>query len=60
MTVAKEFGFTEENAPYFTAFATTEDKLIWQMDNENRPMFLFEEKGVPCGYYSLLIKESCY
>ena len=25
-TVAKEFGFTVENAPGFTAFATTEDR----------------------------------
>ena len=30
-TVADEFGFTEENAPRFTAFATTEDRLLWQM-----------------------------
>ncbi len=30
-TVADEFGFTEENAPRFTAFATTEDRLMWQM-----------------------------
>ena len=29
-TVADEFGFTEENAPRFTAFATTEDRLLWQ------------------------------
>ena len=31
ITVADEFGFTPENAPRFTAFATTEDRLIWQM-----------------------------
>ncbi len=59
LTVAKEFGFTEENAPRFTAFATTEDKLLWQMDNENRLMFLYEEKGIPCGYYALLIQDGC-
>ncbi|MBE5860624.1 MAG: hypothetical protein E7301_10960 [Butyrivibrio sp.] len=35
ITVADEFGFTPANAPRFTAFATTEDRLIWQMDNEN-------------------------
>ena len=26
-TVAEEFGFTPENAPRFTAFATTDDRL---------------------------------
>lgn len=31
MTVAEEFGFTVENAPRFTAFATTEDRLFWQI-----------------------------
>ena len=59
MTVAEEFGFTVENAPMFTAFATTEDRLFWQMDNENRLMFLYEENGIPCGYYSLLMQENC-
>ena len=34
LTVADDFGFTEENAPRFTAFATTEERLIWQMENE--------------------------
>ena len=28
-TVADEFGFTAENAPKFTAFATTEERLKW-------------------------------
>lgn len=27
LTVADEFGFTIENAPRFTAFATTEERL---------------------------------
>ena len=31
MTVADEFGFTPENAPRFTAFATTRERLEWQM-----------------------------
>ena len=56
MTVAEELGFTAEIAPRFTAFATTEDRLFWQMDNESRLMFLYEERGIPCGYYSLLLK----
>ncbi|WP_408069326.1 GNAT family N-acetyltransferase [Butyrivibrio sp. JL13D10] len=58
ITVADEFGFTPENAPRFTAFATTEDRLIWQMDNENRLMYIYEQEGVPCGYYSLLMQEN--
>ena len=34
LTVADEFGFTEENAPRFTAFATNEERLLWQMDGD--------------------------
>jgi ribosomal protein S18 acetylase RimI-like enzyme len=52
-TVADEFGFTEENAPRFTAFATTEERLVWQLDGEHRLMYLEEENGAICGYYSL-------
>ena len=52
-TVADEFGFTVENAPRFTAFATTEERLAWQMDSEHRLMYLDEEGGTVCGYYSL-------
>ena len=51
-----EYGFTEENAPRFTAFATTQDRLYWHMDGEHRPMYVFEEDGVLCGYYSLLLQ----
>jgi len=58
MTVADEFGFTEENAPRFTAYATTTERLFWQIDNEHRPMYVFEENGELCGYYSLLIMEN--
>ena len=29
-TVAEEFGITEENAPRFTAFAVTAERLRWQ------------------------------
>ena len=54
-TVADEFGFTEVNAPRFTAFATTEGRLIWQMDTEHRLMYLDEEDGRICGYYSLVL-----
>ena len=58
MTVADEFGFTEESAPSFTAFAISEERLYWHMDEEHRPMIVAEEDGVLCGYYSLLIQEN--
>ena len=34
LTVADEYGFTEENAPRFTAFATTQDRLYWHMQKK--------------------------
>ena len=55
-TVAEEFGFTIDNAPRFTAFATTEERLYWQMDNEPRLMFVYEQNGVICGYYVSLLQ----
>ena len=58
MTVANEYGITEENAPRFTAYATTNERLFWQMETEHRPMYVFEEDGELCGYYSLLIMEN--
>jgi len=57
-TVADELGFTEENAPGFTAFATNEERLLWHMNGEHRPMYVFEKAGVLCGYYSLQIQEN--
>ncbi len=57
-TVADEYGFTEENAPRFTAFATTDERLYWHMDGEHRPMYVFEADGVLCGYYSLLLQDN--
>jgi ribosomal protein S18 acetylase RimI-like enzyme len=56
-TVADEFGFTRENAPRFTAFATTEERLTWHMDGEHRLMYLYDEEGMICGYYSLLLRD---
>ena len=53
-TVADEFGFTEENAPRFTAFATTYELLIWQYEHEKRPMFAYRADNKIIGYYSLL------
>ena len=54
-TVSNEFGFTEENAPRFTAFATTEDRLRWHLNGEHRPMYAFYKDGEIVGYYSLLL-----
>ena len=53
MTVADEFGFTIENAPRFTAFATTEERLIYQREQEQRQMFAYYENDKMLGYYSL-------
>ncbi len=58
LTVADEFGFTEENAPRFTAFATSEQRLLWQLKNENRPMYAFVADGKIIGYYSLALQEN--
>ena len=54
-TVADQFGITEENAPRYVAFATDERRLFWHMEYEHRLMFVDEEDGVICGYYSLLL-----
>ena len=42
-TVAKELGFTEENAPRFTAFATTKERLDGQLNEEHLPIYLITE-----------------
>ena len=57
-TVADEFGFTKENAPRFTAFAISEEWLLWQLEGEHRLMFADEENGVIRGYYSLQLLDS--
>lgn len=54
MTVADEFRFTIENAPRFTAFATTEERLVYQLEQEPRLMFAYYSDGRMVGYYSLL------
>jgi hypothetical protein len=43
MTVADDFGFTAENAPRFTAFAVSEERLRWHLLEEHRPMYAFYE-----------------
>ena len=57
-TAADEFGITQENAPRFTAFSVTEEKLLYQLEAERRPMFVCELNGTPCGYYSLRLLEN--
>lgn len=57
-TVADEFGFTIENAPRFTAFATTEERLNWHLYGEHRPMYAFYDQGNIVGYYSLLLQDN--
>ena len=59
-TVADEFGFTEENAPAFTAFATTVEKVEQWMTEQRRPMYgCFENKRL-VGYYNLLSTDDGY
>ena len=57
-TVADEFGLTVDNAPRFTAFATTEERLNWHLNVEHRPMYAFYNNGEIVGYYSLLLQEN--
>jgi len=57
-TVAKQFGFTEENAPRFTAFATDKQRLVWHMEGEKRPMYIYLDGGKIVGYYSLFLQEN--
>ena len=40
-----------------TAFSVSEEKLIRQMEEEHRRMYLDEEDGVICGFYSLQLME---
>lgn len=58
LTVANEFGFTAENAPRFTAFATTEDRLKWHLLGEQRNMYVFCNNNTIVGYYSLLLQDN--
>lgn len=57
-TVANKFGFTEENASRFTAFATTKERLDWQLNGEHRQMYGYYEGGKIVGYYSLLLQDN--
>ena len=54
-TVADEFGFTEANAPRFTAFATDEGRLWYHFCKEKRPMFVYMIADKIVGYYSIAL-----
>lgn len=58
LTVANDLGLTPENAPRFTAFATTPEKLEVQLKVERRPMYAYvSPEGTIIGYYSLALLE---
>ena len=57
-TVANEFGFTPTNAPGFTAFSMTEEKLKNQLLEEHRLMFAFYEQENILGFYSLALQDN--
>lgn len=57
-TVADTFRFTPENAPRFTAFAVTEDRLHYQLEHEHRPMYACFDGETVVGCYSLLLLEN--
>ena len=55
ITVADEFGFNEDNAPRFAAFAINADRLYYQLEIERRSMIAYcLDSGKIIGYYSLL------
>lgn len=54
LTVANEFGITEENGSRFTAFSTSLERLNWHLNGEHRPMYVYCADGKIIGYYSLL------
>ena len=56
-TVADEFGFTAENAPRFTAFATDAGRLYYQFTEEKRPMYVYLVGRKIVGYYSLALQD---
>ena len=57
LTVAAQFGITEENAPRFTAFATNEQRIRWHLYEERRPMYGYFVGEKLIGCYSLKAQE---
>ena len=59
MTVADMLGFTAENAPRFTAFAISDDRLYDRFDHGQGEMIAYcLDNGKIIGYYSLLWQEN--
>lgn len=59
MTVADEFGFSADNAPRFTAFATTVERLVYQLKEERRQMYAYHDETYKIiGYYSLATQKN--
>ncbi|MDE7210178.1 MAG: GNAT family N-acetyltransferase [Lachnospiraceae bacterium] len=58
LTVADELGYTAENAPRFTAFATTQERLQYHFEAEHRPMYAYYDDVKIIGYYSLALQEN--
>lgn len=55
LTVAREFGLNPENAPRYTAFSISPERLEWQY-MEGRAMFVYENEELEIiGYYSINI-----
>ena len=57
-TVADEFGFTKENAPRYTAFATDAKRIRWHLLGEQRPMYAYFDEDSIVGYYSLALQDN--
>jgi ribosomal protein S18 acetylase RimI-like enzyme len=58
LTVAQEYNITQENAPRYTAYATTVERLEYQL-SEGRPMFVYIDENMKIvGYYSLNFLEN--
>lgn len=54
LTIAEAFGWTKENAPGFTAFAVTTEKLLEQTEQGRRSLYaLFKEERQIAGCYAL-------
>lgn len=53
LTVANDLNLTVQNAPKFTAFAMSAEKLYFQYDHVHRPMYAYYIGDEMVGYYSL-------
>lgn len=58
LTVAQEYEFTKENAPGFTAFSITAEKLNQQYEDGRAMYGYFDMNERILGYYSLQILEN--